>query len=200
MSNPHSREESGLTEEEIGQCSLLCAIPTGRLQPSMNLSHAVAVVLSHIFALQGDGQDRVFSAAAQAGPAFAIGALAAQRAVQPAVLGEVEALVQRLDVLGEAVDFHQQGYVALNVVPMALAMCAQRIKTCDSQGSGTAGAGSAATQGAGTCPHDHPGVCGFLTMLQGRQCCKERAIAMRSQEVRTLHSLVTAIEARIHNL
>ena len=107
------REESGLTEEEIGLCSLLCAIPTGRLQPSMNLSHALAVVLSQVFALQVDGVDGpgVYSAAAQAGPAFATGAVAAQRAVLPAALGEVEALVHRLDALGEDVGFAQQGYV-----------------------------------------------------------------------------------------
>lgn len=43
------REESGLTEEELRLCSHSCAIPTGRIQPSMNLSHAVAVVLSGLF-------------------------------------------------------------------------------------------------------------------------------------------------------
>lgn len=105
------REESGLTEEETGLCSLLCAVPTGRLQPSMNLSHAVAVVLSHVFALRAGGGlegPGVYSAAAQAGPAFATGALAAQRAVQPAALGEVESLVQRLDALGGAVGFQQR--------------------------------------------------------------------------------------------
>ncbi|GFR45206.1 hypothetical protein Agub_g6601, partial [Astrephomene gubernaculifera] len=43
------REESGLTEVELRQCSHACAVPTGRLQPSMNLSHAVAVVLGELF-------------------------------------------------------------------------------------------------------------------------------------------------------
>ncbi|GLI70532.1 hypothetical protein VaNZ11_015447 [Volvox africanus] len=43
------REESGLTETELRLCSHACAIPTGRLQPSMNLSHAVAVALGEIF-------------------------------------------------------------------------------------------------------------------------------------------------------
>ncbi|GIL89509.1 hypothetical protein Vretimale_1925 [Volvox reticuliferus] len=43
------REESGLTETELRLCSHACAIPTGRLQPSMNLSHAVAVVLAELF-------------------------------------------------------------------------------------------------------------------------------------------------------
>ncbi|GLC72152.1 hypothetical protein PLESTF_001212600 [Pleodorina starrii] len=43
------REESGLTEAELRLCSHACAIPTGRLQPSMNLSHAVATVLAELF-------------------------------------------------------------------------------------------------------------------------------------------------------
>jgi tRNA C32,U32 (ribose-2'-O)-methylase TrmJ len=43
------REESGLTEDELRMCAHACAIPTGRLQPSMNLSHAVAVVLAFAF-------------------------------------------------------------------------------------------------------------------------------------------------------
>lgn len=56
------REENGLTEQETRLCSHACAIPTGRIQPSMNLSHAVSVVLSevrggmHIAA----GRDRLF--------------------------------------------------------------------------------------------------------------------------------------------
>jgi tRNA C32,U32 (ribose-2'-O)-methylase TrmJ len=43
------REESGLTEEELRLCSHACSIPTGRMQASMNLSHAVAVVLGACF-------------------------------------------------------------------------------------------------------------------------------------------------------
>ena len=43
------REESGLLEEELLLCSHACAIPSGRSQPSLNLSHAVAVVLSQLF-------------------------------------------------------------------------------------------------------------------------------------------------------
>jgi tRNA C32,U32 (ribose-2'-O)-methylase TrmJ len=43
------REESGLTEEELRRCTHACAIPTGRVQPSMNLSHAVATVLAGLF-------------------------------------------------------------------------------------------------------------------------------------------------------
>ena len=43
------REESGLTEAELRLCAHACAIPTGRMQASMNLSHAVSVVLSGLF-------------------------------------------------------------------------------------------------------------------------------------------------------
>jgi hypothetical protein len=43
------REESGLTADELEACTHLCSIPTGRKQPSMNLSHAVAVVLAQIY-------------------------------------------------------------------------------------------------------------------------------------------------------
>lgn len=43
------REESGLSEPEARRCSHTCAINTGRFQPSLNLSHAVAVMLSQIY-------------------------------------------------------------------------------------------------------------------------------------------------------
>lgn len=43
------REESGLTEAELRLCSHACGIQTGRIQGSMNLSHAVAVVLSECY-------------------------------------------------------------------------------------------------------------------------------------------------------
>lgn len=42
-------QESGLTEAELRLCRHACAIPTGRMQPSMNLSHAVAVILSDLY-------------------------------------------------------------------------------------------------------------------------------------------------------
>ncbi|EFN56840.1 hypothetical protein CHLNCDRAFT_144422 [Chlorella variabilis] len=46
------REESGLLESELLLCSHACSIPTGRSQPSLNLSHAVAVVLAQLFDIQ----------------------------------------------------------------------------------------------------------------------------------------------------
>lgn len=42
-------QESGLAEAELRSCRLAAAIPTGRIQPSMNLSHAVSVVLAELF-------------------------------------------------------------------------------------------------------------------------------------------------------
>ena len=42
------REESGLAEAEVSLCSHACAIPIGRLQPSMNLSHAVRTPLGDL--------------------------------------------------------------------------------------------------------------------------------------------------------
>ena len=41
-------EETGLTEDELRPCTHLCFIPTSDEMPSMNLSHAVAVVLSRL--------------------------------------------------------------------------------------------------------------------------------------------------------
>jgi len=43
------RESSGLTNEEIGLCDVSFTIPTADEYPSMNLSHAVTVVLYHFF-------------------------------------------------------------------------------------------------------------------------------------------------------
>ena len=43
------REESGLTESELSLCTHSCSIPTGTLQPSLNLSHAVCVILAQLY-------------------------------------------------------------------------------------------------------------------------------------------------------
>ena len=45
------REESGPGDSELSLCTHACAIPTGRALPSLNLSHAVAAVLSCLFEL-----------------------------------------------------------------------------------------------------------------------------------------------------
>ena len=47
------RESSGLTNEELGLCELAFTIPTSEAYPSLNLSHAVAVVLHHLFSNYG---------------------------------------------------------------------------------------------------------------------------------------------------
>ena len=43
------RESTGLTNEEVALCDFAFSIPTAEDYPSMNLSHAVAVVLYHLF-------------------------------------------------------------------------------------------------------------------------------------------------------
>lgn len=43
------REESGLTDEEVALCSYAIGIPSNPEFPSLNLSHAVAVVLSRLY-------------------------------------------------------------------------------------------------------------------------------------------------------
>lgn len=48
------REDYGLYNEEIKECDLLLTIPTSKEYPSMNLSHAVAVVLYELFSCRFD--------------------------------------------------------------------------------------------------------------------------------------------------
>ena len=43
------RESSGLTNEEVDQCDLAFTIPTSEEYASMNLSHAIAVTLYHLY-------------------------------------------------------------------------------------------------------------------------------------------------------
>lgn len=49
------REESGLSQEELALCSLRCSIAASESCGSLNLSHAVAVVLSQLYELQTEG-------------------------------------------------------------------------------------------------------------------------------------------------
>lgn len=51
------REESGLTDAEVALCVHACAIPSAETFPSLNLSHAVAVVLSHLFEMGLENSD-----------------------------------------------------------------------------------------------------------------------------------------------
>jgi len=43
------REDVGFSEEELRRCCAVASIPMGRLQESMSLSHAVAVLLASLF-------------------------------------------------------------------------------------------------------------------------------------------------------
>ncbi|KAI8466150.1 MAG: Alpha/beta knot methyltransferase [Monoraphidium minutum] len=98
------REESGLTEDELRLCTHACAIPTGRVQPSMNLSHAVGAVLAGLFerrlaALGLEelpmGQDVTGNPKIQAG-------------LQPASASELESLLGRVAAIARAVDMSDQ--------------------------------------------------------------------------------------------
>ncbi|MBI3543678.1 MAG: RNA methyltransferase [Deltaproteobacteria bacterium] len=43
------REDAGLTAAELAACTHVCTFATGKAMPSLNLSHAVAVALAHLF-------------------------------------------------------------------------------------------------------------------------------------------------------
>lgn len=47
-------EQSGLSTEQLLHCTHICSLPTAPLMPSLNLSHAVAVVISRLFHLAYD--------------------------------------------------------------------------------------------------------------------------------------------------
>jgi tRNA/rRNA methyltransferase len=83
-------EQSGLTEDEIARATACLRLPTEPRFPTMNLSHAVAVILA---------TTRAF---APAGPALAPEPLA------PAA--EVEAAVAHWDRALEAIDFYDTGH------------------------------------------------------------------------------------------
>jgi len=48
------RESDGLTTEEISECDITVTIPTSKAYSSLNLSHSVAIVLSHLFTTETD--------------------------------------------------------------------------------------------------------------------------------------------------
>ena len=51
------REDYGLLNEEIEKCDLLVKIPTSDIYPSMNLSHAVAIVLYEIYSQKYEAKE-----------------------------------------------------------------------------------------------------------------------------------------------
>ena len=112
------REESGLTESELRLCAHACAIPTGRVHASMNLSAAVAVALAWAFARRagvaeaaqaqaqapGDGAAAT-STAAIANPGLersAAGDPSQQQGFRPASAAELEALLDKSAALAVA--------------------------------------------------------------------------------------------------
>ncbi len=54
-------EESGLTEEDLSHCSEVLTLDVSDQMPSMNLSHAVAVTLSQLFAHLSTGNNSISS-------------------------------------------------------------------------------------------------------------------------------------------
>ena len=52
------RESSGLTNEELGLCDMAFTIATSEGYPSLNLSHAVAIVLHHLFSKYAPEEER----------------------------------------------------------------------------------------------------------------------------------------------
>jgi tRNA/rRNA methyltransferase len=43
------REDGGLSSDEVSKCSHICSLAVAGVMPSLNLSHAVAVVLARVF-------------------------------------------------------------------------------------------------------------------------------------------------------
>lgn len=78
------REESGLTANELSLCTHTCSIPTGPVQPSLNLSHAVCVVLAQLY------QQKLSGHTTEAAPVQQI-----PKQHQPAARADVEALIHR---------------------------------------------------------------------------------------------------------
>lgn len=55
------RESSGLTSEEVNLCDAICSIPSHSSYPSLNLSHAVMVVLYEIYQSAYSEEDQIAS-------------------------------------------------------------------------------------------------------------------------------------------
>jgi tRNA/rRNA methyltransferase len=81
------RESSGLTNEEIALCDLCFTIRTSEEYQSMNLSHAIAVVLHHLFSTYAPETPREHSKAR-----------AATRAERNQVLVFLDEVIDHLDI------------------------------------------------------------------------------------------------------
>ena len=84
-------ERSGLTEDELARASACLRLPTDPVFPTMNLSHAVAVVLA-------------------VATAFAAPAAAREADEELAPASEIEAAVGHWDLALEAIDFYDTGH------------------------------------------------------------------------------------------
>jgi TrmH family RNA methyltransferase len=51
------REAGGLLNEEVEECGFMLAIPSSRLQPSLNLSHAVMIIAYELYLAEYGGAD-----------------------------------------------------------------------------------------------------------------------------------------------
>jgi tRNA C32,U32 (ribose-2'-O)-methylase TrmJ len=87
------REESGLTDEEVMSCSLACSISTGTMQPSLNLSHSVAVVGSWLFEKISERRN---SSSNSGGDKDWYKTRKEREVLEPATLEEVEALMAKI--------------------------------------------------------------------------------------------------------
>jgi tRNA/rRNA methyltransferase len=55
------REDQGLSNEELAMCDILVTIPTAEVNPIMNVSHAVAVVLYELYTLDKGPMERTLA-------------------------------------------------------------------------------------------------------------------------------------------
>ncbi len=121
------REESGLTEDELRLCTHACAIPTGRVQPSMNLSHAVGVVLACLFErrLAALGLEELAVGQEVAGNPRV------QAGLQPAAAAELETLLGKVATVARAVGIRWGlGQWAVVVVCLVVLSCVVAEAVC----------------------------------------------------------------------
>ncbi|EKD52087.1 MAG: hypothetical protein ACD_62C00121G0003 [uncultured bacterium] len=91
------REDNCLTSDEVALCSHFCAIPTSTVMPTLNLSHAVAVVLSRLYC---DGVSETSGAD---------DSVETKINKTPLTLGEFEALMKHWEEVAVALDLTRGG-------------------------------------------------------------------------------------------
>ena len=97
------REESGLSDTEVLQCTHAVSIPSHPDFPSLNLSHAVAIILAQLYTMVMTQQesDDIAMPPSDEGVARPAAKTAGTSNVwdQPVTHGEVDALVSRIDAI-----------------------------------------------------------------------------------------------------